>query len=386
MFKPQRLIYREATSVTGATDSRWEKALTEKLPDALAVVAEHPVEIVEVAGEATKDVIMATRQALKGTLKATWEIGKTFKNTASDALAAPAMGVIEGAKSIKAMTWDTPGHVFKGEGKKAAASFFKYGLWGAIKTPFKAVWNGLKGIANMPLDLFRGGAKTIGHVAGLKMNKERDLEPGEHGLIPAFGWMLKGVGKTFRAPLGKRFRNKILDNPDFRFDTSVKWGGGSSSPKEKDHGKSESWWKDDTAHGGHEDAHGEHTAAGQRTSAFGKAKDGTHASAESGQRQPAHSASQVTAALAAAQQEAQTATAQPAPARAHGAGGHHGQQTPHAANAHAAPAGNAPVAPATPHAHAKPRTHEAPPAAAPATTTPAAATNTTPTPDNLTAA
>jgi|GEM_PF-2593029 len=331
MFKPQRLIYREIRQAT-------KEVVTEGFPTAMQYALEHPVEAVGEAGEGVKTVIEGTRQVTEGIFKGVWEgVVDTGLDKVlwQDVGAAPRSVLVEGAKSIKGMTWDTGKNIFKGEGKKAAKSFFKDGLWGAIKTPFKALGNGLKGLANLGPDIVMGGAKTIGHVAGIKMNKEGEFEPGNHGVIPALGSILKGAGKLLTAPFGKRLKEFSMKHKDSRFDTSV-LGERSSSPKaENGHGseKSKTWWNDGDAH--ERDDSGLAPVGIRATSAFGN-KEGGHfpaknAPAEGGHANPVKAADAHDDAFTAAMAAAQASAPHPAPAlevvqggksRAHGAQAH----------------------------------------------------------------
>jgi len=331
MFKPQRLIYKELRQAT-------KEIVTEGFPTAMQYALGHPVEVVEEAGTGVKTVTDAIEKAAKGVFKGGWEgVVDTGLDKVlwQDVGAAPRSVLVEGAKSIKGMTWDTGKNIFKGEGKKAAKSFFKDGLWGAIKTPFKAAWNGVKGAVNLVPDVVMGGAKTVGHVAGIKMNKEGEFAFGDHGILPALGSVLKGAGKILLAPVGTRLKKFIMNNKEARFDTSV-LGERSSSPKaENGHGseKSKTWWNDGDAH--ERDDSGLAPVGIRATSAFGN-KEGGHfpaknAPAEGGHANPVKAADAHDDAFTAAMAAAQASAPHPAPAlevvqggksRAHGAQAH----------------------------------------------------------------
>lgn len=310
MFKPQRLIYREATNGTTkyTFDSRFlrgtQDVVTEGVPAAFEAVAKHPGEVVRVAADAVDLTVDGVRRSFEGAMKGMWTGGvETPKKVTEDLIAGPAELGIRWAEAVKAATWDTGKNIVHGEGKKAFKSLFWLGLGGTIAAPFRAVWNGFKGLANLVPDVVVGGAKTVGHVAGLEMDDEGELAPAKHGLVPAVGSILKGASKLLPAPFGGRFKRWLMSKKDARFDTSVMKKGSSSPKSAKGDGKSESWWPEDKPK---ESApnHGKEThaaAPAHKTSAFGNkggghspaAKGvpadthGGHASAENGHAKPA---------------------------------------------------------------------------------------------------
>ncbi|MFA4859052.1 MAG: hypothetical protein WC636_07265 [Candidatus Margulisiibacteriota bacterium] len=359
MFKPQRLIYRETTNGDPQYTFKspllqgTQRVVTESFPNALAVVAQYPGQVVRETADALDDVIEGSRRAVKGVTETMWAGGveTVGRNILWDDLGAMPRKLVAGEiDAVTNMTWNTGKLLVHGQGKDAAKSFFWHGIGGALTTPFKALWNGVKGLRNLIPDVVMGGAQTLKHITGLKPDEEQGLTPIEHGIVPAVPSLFKGLVKLVGAPFGKL--KGFFKNHYHRLDTSVGWGKGSSSPK-SDHAPIST---PTTA---------AVPATTQRTSAFG-AKGVAHAPAESDHGQAAHAAPQATAALATAQQEVQTAATQPdstpgvvhghrAKPKTHETGGHghHGEAASKAHAPHAAPAvGNAPVASATPQAPA----------------------------------